>query len=116
LGFTSICLHIYRFIKIQYLINELDSNSFVSFERIADFDEISNHFNAITLFFSYMKLFKYVTLNRRLNQLNVTLGRCAKDLCSFLIIFFVFFFAYGSLTYLMFGSKLIKFGTFSNTL
>lgn len=47
-----------------------------------------------------------------MNQLSSTLGRCAKDIFGFAIMFFIVFFAYAQLGYLLFGMQVQTFSTF----
>ena len=51
-----------------------------------------------------------------MNQLNLTLGNCAKDLAGFGVMFFIVFFAFAQLGYLAFGTQVSDFGTFSTAL
>lgn len=47
-----------------------------------------------------------------MTQLSSTLGRCAKDILGFAIMFFIVFFAYAQLGYLLFGTEVDTFSTF----
>ena len=51
-----------------------------------------------------------------MNQLSETLGRCAKDVVGFSIMFFIVFFAYAQLGYLLFGSMLFDYSTITNAM
>ncbi len=57
-----------------------------------------------------------MAINRTLNQLNETLGKCATELMSFMIIFAIAFVAYAGAGYLLFGNMLNDYQTFTNTL
>ncbi|VDN11951.1 unnamed protein product [Dibothriocephalus latus] len=50
-------------------------------------------------------IFKYVSFNKTMNQLNLTLGQCAKDIAGFGVMFFIVFFAFAQLGYLAFGTQ-----------
>lgn len=71
---------------------------------------------AITIFFCWIKLFKYISFNRTLKQLQETLSRCAFDITGFLIMFMIIFIAYAQLGYLIFGSVVTDFSTFRESL
>jgi hypothetical protein len=71
-----------------------------------------NNFAASLLFFSYIKLFKYLNFNKTMGQLNNTLKRCALDILGFSIMFFIIFFAFAELGYLLFGSQVEDFSSF----
>ena len=51
-----------------------------------------------------------------MTQLSSTLGRCAKDVLGFAIMFYIVFFAYAQLGYLLFGSQVPDYSTFTTTL
>lgn len=65
---------------------------------------------------SFLQIFKYVSFNKTMNQLNLTLGNCAKDIAGFGVMFFIVFFAFAQLGYLAFGTQVSDFGTFSTSL
>ncbi len=116
LGYVSLAFNIYRFVEIHNIIDRLNKKEeFISFEKISYFDDISVKINAITLFLVYMKIFKYVSLNKRLTHLRETLIKSATALSSFMVLFLIFFIAYASFAYLMFGHNLPKFRSFSQT-
>ena len=60
---------------------------------------------AVLVFFAWIKVFKYVSFSATLNQLSLTLSRCAKDLAGFTLMFFVVFFAFAQLAFLIFGTR-----------
>ena len=64
---------------------------------------------AINVFFAWLKLFKYISFNRTMNQLNATLARCAPDVIAFLFMFLIVFGAYAQYGYLLFGPKMYDF-------
>ena len=63
-------------------------------------------FIAICVFFSWVKLFKYITFNKTMTQLASTLDRCGGDIAGFGVMFFIVFFAFAELGYLLFGTQL----------
>ncbi|KAJ3665483.1 hypothetical protein Zmor_000976 [Zophobas morio] len=81
-------------------------------EYLADKKILYNNFAASLLFFSYIKLFKYLNFNKTMGQLNNTLKRCALDILGFSIMFFIIFFAFAELGYLLFGSQVEDFSSF----
>ena len=60
---------------------------------------------AICVFFSWVKLFKYISFNKTMTQLASTLARCAGDVAGFAVMFFIVFFAFAQLGYMIFGSQ-----------
>lgn len=51
-----------------------------------------------------------------MTQLSSTLGRCAKDLLGFTVMFFIIFLAFTQLGYLLFGTQVKDFSNFGNSL
>ena len=51
-----------------------------------------------------------------MNQLNSTLGRCAKDVLGFMIMFGIVFMAYAQLGYLLFGGQDPDYSSLTTTL
>jgi polycystin 2 len=71
-------------------------------------------FIAICVFFSWVKLFKYIAFNKTMTQLASTMDRCGGDIAGFGVMFFIVFFAYAQLGYLLFGTTFEDYSTFSN--
>ena len=63
-----------------------------------------------------VQIFKYISFNKTMTQLSSTLGRCAKDLAGFFVMFIIIFLAFTQLGYLLFGSQVKDFSTFQNAL
>ncbi|XP_049643319.1 polycystic kidney disease 2-like 2 protein [Suncus etruscus] len=77
------------------------------------------HYNnviAVTIFFAWLKIFKFISINETMSQLSSTLGRCFKDIAGLAVMFFIIFFAYAQLGYLVFGSQVEDFSTFQNSI
>src|SRR5690606_10344932 len=68
------------------------------------------------IFISWVKIFKYVSFNKTMTQLSLTLSRCAKDVAGFAIMFFIVFLAYAQLGYLIFGTQVQGFSTFAQSI
>lgn len=66
-------------------------------------------FNSVLCF---MRTFKYLQLNDRLNLLGRTLSEATGDLAGFMVIFTVVFLGYSLLAYMAYGSSLQAFNTF----
>ncbi|XP_037621018.1 polycystin-2 isoform X1 [Sebastes umbrosus] len=83
-----------------------------SFEPLANLQVQFNNVAAVIVFFSWVKLFKFINFNKTMSQLSGTMSRCAKDLVGFAIMFFIIFLAYAQLAYLVFGTQVNDFSTF----
>lgn len=98
--------------KLTKLINNPDQ--YADFERLAYWELRFSNAIAIATFFAWIKIFKYISFNKTMTQLSSTLGRCAKDLAGFFIMFIIIFLAFTQLGYLLFGSQVKDFSTFLN--
>ncbi|XP_062422535.1 polycystin-2-like protein 1 isoform X1 [Pungitius pungitius] len=114
LAIVAIVFNIFRTIKVDNLLGKLleQPGIYADFEFLAFWQTQYNNMNAVNLFFAWIKVFKYISFNKTMTQLSSTLGRCAKDILGFAIMFFIVFFAYAQLGYLLFGTEVESFSTF----
>uniref|UniRef100_Q13563-5 Isoform 5 of Polycystin-2 n=1 Tax=Homo sapiens TaxID=9606 RepID=Q13563-5 len=113
LSVVAIGINIYRTSNVEVLLQFLeDQNTFPNFEHLAYWQIQFNNIAAVTVFFVWIKLFKFINFNRTMSQLSTTMSRCAKDLFGFAIMFFIIFLAYAQLAYLVFGTQVDDFSTF----
>ncbi|XP_054654778.1 polycystic kidney disease 2-like 1 protein [Dunckerocampus dactyliophorus] len=114
LAIVAIVFNICRTIKVDKLLGKLleQPEIYADFEFLAFWQTQYNNMNAVNLFFAWIKVFKYISFNKTMTQLSSTLGRCAKDIVGFAIMFFIVFFAYAQLGYLLFGTEVESFSTF----
>ncbi|XP_013875367.1 polycystic kidney disease 2-like 1 protein [Austrofundulus limnaeus] len=114
LAIVAIIFNIFRTVKVDNLLGKLleQPDIYADFEFLAFWQTQYNNMNAVNLFFAWIKIFKYISFNKTMTQLSSTLGRCAKDILGFAIMFFIVFFAYAQLGYLLFGMQVETFSTF----
>ncbi|KAM7409108.1 hypothetical protein PAMA_002695 [Pampus argenteus] len=114
LAIVAIVFNIFRTVKVDNLLGKLleQPGIYADFEFLAFWQTQYNNMNAVNLFFAWIKVFKYISFNKTMTQLSSTLGRCAKDILGFAIMFFIVFFAYAQLGYLLFGTEVDSFSTF----
>ncbi|KAK3592407.1 hypothetical protein CHS0354_004031 [Potamilus streckersoni] len=109
--------HIYRTLevnnKLQGLLKQPDK--YADFERLSYWQTQFDNAIAIAVFFAWIKIFKYISFNKTMTQLSSTLGRCAKDLAGFAVMFFIIFLAFTQLGYLLFGTQVKDFSNFQNS-
>jgi hypothetical protein len=112
---VCIVFNLYRYIKVNDLLEKLleNNNQFIDFEFLCYWQTQYNNAVAGIIFISWIKIFKYVSFNKTMTQLSLTLSRCAKDVAGFAIMFFIVFLAYAQLGYLIFGTQVHDFSTFS---
>lgn len=104
--------------KVTELLENLlkDDNQFIDFEFLCYWSTQFNNAIAGMVFLAWVKIFKYVSFNKTMTQLSLTLSRCAKDVTGFAIMFFIVFLAYAQLGYLIFGTQVQGFSTFSQAM
>ncbi|KAM3624201.1 uncharacterized protein V6R79_020567 [Siganus canaliculatus] len=114
LSVVAIIMNITRTAMVGSLLKGLLENhtAHPSFESLANLQVQFNNVAAVIVFFSWVKLFKFINFNKTMSQLSTTMSRCAKDLVGFAIMFFIIFLAYAQLAYLVFGTQVDDFSTF----
>ncbi|XP_047434835.1 polycystin-2 isoform X2 [Mugil cephalus] len=114
LSVVAIIMNITRTAMVGNLLKGLLENhtTHPSFESLASLQVQFNNMAAVIVFFSWVKLFKFINFNKTMSQLSSTMSRCAKDLVGFAIMFFIIFLAYAQLAYLVFGTQVNDFSTF----
>nr|XP_058918352.1 polycystin-2-like protein 2 [Kogia breviceps] len=111
--FNSYC-NIQTFLLLGQLLKSTEKYS--DFYFLAYWHIYYNNIIAITIFFAWIKIFKFISFNKTMSQLSSTLSRCIKDIVGFAIMFFIVFFAYAQLGFLVFGSQVDDFSTFQNSI
>lgn len=116
--YICISFNIYRLVKVNQVLDSLLANSsqYPEFDSLSYWQSQFNNAIAVTAFLSWIKFFKYVSFNKTMTQLSSTLGRCAKDILGFAVMFFIVFFAYAQLGYLLFGATVADYNSFTTTL
>ncbi|KAG2465855.1 polycystin-2 [Polypterus senegalus] len=114
LSIVAAIINIYRTVTVSAVLKNLLENqvSFPDFEPLASCQIQLNNMVAVIVFFSWIKLFKFINFNKTMSQLSSTMSRCAKDIFGFAIMFFIIFLAYAQLAYLVFGTQVDDFRTF----
>ncbi|KAJ3610234.1 hypothetical protein NHX12_022328 [Muraenolepis orangiensis] len=114
LAIVAVIFNVFRTVKVDTLLGKLlqQPDIYADFEFLAFWQTQYNNMNAVNLFFAWIKIFKYISFNKTMTQLSSTLGRCAKDILGFAVMFFIVFFAYAQLGYLLFGTEVDSFSTF----
>uniref|UniRef100_A0A2K5D174 Polycystin-2-like protein 2 n=1 Tax=Aotus nancymaae TaxID=37293 RepID=A0A2K5D174_AOTNA len=118
LCFVAVSFNIYCNIQIFLLLGQLlkSTEKYSDFYFLAYWHIYYNNIIAITIFFAWIKIFKFISFNKTMSQLSSTLSRCIKDIVGFAIMFFIIFFAYAQLGFLVFGSQVDDFATFQNSI
>ncbi|XP_036095893.1 polycystic kidney disease 2-like 2 protein [Molossus molossus] len=118
LYFVAIFFNSYCKIQIFLLLESLlkSTEKYSDYYFLAYWHIFYNNVIAITIFFAWIKIFKFISFNNTMSQLSSTLSRCIKDIVGFAIMFFIILFAYAQLGFLVFGSQVDDFSTFQNSI
>ncbi|XP_048224449.1 polycystic kidney disease 2-like 2 protein isoform X2 [Perognathus longimembris pacificus] len=118
LCFMAVSFYTYCNMQIFLLLGQLlkSTEKYPDFYFLAYWHIYYNNIIAITIFFAWIKIFKFISFNKTMSQLSSTLSRCMKDIVGFAIMFFIIFFAYAQLGFLVFGSQVDDFSTFQNSI
>lgn len=116
-SYVAILFNIYRYFTVENKLPGLIArgNEYADFETLAYWQEHYNILIAVTVFLSWIKVFKYLSFNRTMTQMTQTLSQCANDLLGYTVMFFIVFFSYAQLGYLVFGSSTFGFHTFEDS-
>jgi hypothetical protein len=114
LSYICIIFNIYRQVQVDTLLDGLLANQgqYNDFTFLCYWQYQFNIIISITIFLSWIKVFKYISFNKTMTQLSETLAKCARDISGFAIMFFIIFFAYAQLGYLTFGIQVASFRAF----
>ncbi|XP_025243637.1 polycystic kidney disease 2-like 2 protein isoform X3 [Theropithecus gelada] len=107
---------IWNWLELLLLLLLESTEQYSDFYFLACWHIYYNNIIAITIFFAWIKIFKFISFNKTMSQLSSTLSRCIKDIVGFAIMFFIIFFAYAQLGFLIFGSQVDDFSTFQNSI
>lgn len=118
MGIVCIVFNVYRTMEVDSLLKGLLSNDdqYANFDVLGHWQEQFNDFVAISVFCAWIKVFKYISFNKTMTQLQSTLGRCAKDIAGFAVMFFIIFLAYAQWGYLIFGTQVQDFSTYLDSM
>ncbi|XP_016059216.1 PREDICTED: polycystic kidney disease 2-like 2 protein [Miniopterus natalensis] len=118
LCFVAILFNSYYKLQIFLLLEKLLKNTenYSDFYFLAYWHIFYNNIIAITFFFAWIKIFKFISFSNTMSQLSSTFSRCTKDIVGFAIMFFIIFFAYAQLGFFVFGSQVEDFSTFQNSI
>ncbi|KAK4468709.1 hypothetical protein MN116_007889 [Schistosoma mekongi] len=99
--------------RMSTLIN--DVSSYPNFDSLSNLHSLYIRSMAICVFLGMIKIFKYLTIDRSLNQLTRTMNIAANDLLGFLVMFCIVYFAYAQMSYLAFSARTIEYSSFTQT-
>ncbi|GJQ68934.1 putative calcium ion binding protein [Trypoxylus dichotomus] len=116
--FLFSAMSVYKFIIVMAVLMDVGKkpDEYFGFFRFGLWEIDTRNYQAITLFLAFMKIFKYLSFNKTMGQLNNTIKKCAKDVLSFSIMFILIFVSFAQLGYLIFGSQVAEFSAFGKAM
>ncbi|EDO38971.1 predicted protein, partial [Nematostella vectensis] len=93
-----------------------EPKKFVSLIQAATMDELLTYFEGLLVFVANMKLLKLCRFNHRIFMFTKTLSTAVEPLLSFLLVFLIFYLAYSSIYYLVFGSGIYEYRSMVSTI
>nr|AKN21727.1 PKD2-1 [Schmidtea mediterranea] len=117
MSFISIAINVYRVLSTNKVVKQLvnNQNNYVDFTFFANWNKYFNDAVSITTFFGAVKIFKYISFNKTMNQLTDTLSNSIREMMGFAVMFFIVFFAFAGWGYLQFGSQIVDFCRFQDS-
>ncbi|XP_050390964.1 polycystin-2 isoform X1 [Patella vulgata] len=117
ISLICVAFDVYRSVEVDQKLTSLlvNKEQYSDFERLSYWETRFSNAIAICVFLAWIKIFKYISFNKTMTQLSSTLGRCAKDLAGFAVMFFIIFLAFTQLGYLLFGTQVKDFSSFQNS-
>ncbi|CAL1530710.1 unnamed protein product, partial [Lymnaea stagnalis] len=112
LAVTCIVLYAFKHILTDVAMAALHnrkSDGFVNFNSIALYDEMYGFVMAGVVFMATIQFLKLLQFNKKMGMLGSTLKLASKDLRTFSITFFLYFFAFAATGFLLFGSTLTSY-------
>lgn len=118
LSYACIGFGFYRYYLTENTLPETlkEFDKFINVYWLGFWETQFNNSIAVLVFLIWIKVFKYISFNKTMGQLSLTMSRSAKDVFGFAVMFFIVFFAFVQLGYLLFGSTVEDFRTFHDTI
>lgn len=114
---SCIVVFFIRLAMVEELLKSLEENHerFVHFDSVVFVDNILANLIAFLVFLSWLRVTRFLKFNRRLSFLQETLGKMAKPLATYSVVFLTVFSAYVHSGYLLFSRELKTFNNFEST-
>jgi len=110
-------ISLYNFLIIKANLEAIlaQPEAFADFQALAFWSNMFKWTLGLCIFFAWIKLFKYVSFNKTMSQLSLTITRSSGDIGGFAVMFFIVFFAFAELGYLTFGTQLADYQSLPTT-
>ncbi|XP_034659787.1 polycystic kidney disease 2-like 2 protein [Drosophila subobscura] len=104
--YLALAYNIWHTVEVESLVSKAQRQEvYQSIDVLCFLNIIYVNMMAILAFLVWIKLFKFISLNKTLVEWTTTLSRCSKDLAGFSLMFGIVFVIYARLGLLLFGSN-----------
>ena len=115
LSWTALPMYLYKLYASYEIINQIGKNSIrasVNLSTLPDQNEILGIMLAICSFINTIKTIRLLRFDSNLEYLIKTIRKCTSCLTSFMLVFFIIWFAYVQLMYLLYNQISYGYSTF----
>jgi polycystin 2 len=91
-------------------------NNYPNFDELFTLKINSDFYLGLTLAITWLKIFKYLNLNKTMLLLNKTISSCLNEIFAFICIFLIIFLAYTQIGWLLFGRYLTEWRSFPESM
>ncbi|XP_071050972.1 polycystin-2-like [Onthophagus taurus] len=120
LGICHAALTVTSMLMLIDLISSVQTNSALitdfSLQHLAYINNVCSNVQGFTLFFIYIKIFKYFNLSALTGQINRTLALSGRYLCYFSIIFFLVLIAFAEFGYQAYGRDVDEYSSLGTSM
>ncbi|CAF0734200.1 unnamed protein product [Rotaria sordida] len=108
LNHFSTTKHLSELLKIE--------NNYPNFNELFNLKINSDFYLGLTLAITWVKIFKYLNINKTMLLLNKTISSCLNEIFAFTSIFLIIFLAYTQLGWILFGRYLTEWRSFRTSI
>ncbi|CAF0960087.1 unnamed protein product [Rotaria sordida] len=108
LNHFSTTKHLSELLKIE--------NNYPNFDELFNLKINSDFYLGLTLAITWVKIFKYLNINKTMLLLNKTISSCLNEIFAFTSIFLIIFLAYTQLGWILFGRYLTEWRSFRTSI
>jgi hypothetical protein len=116
----GICLRVVFLVRVQLALSsgklDITTNKYFDVENLATLFQLEANIQSFNVLLSFLKTFKYLQLNVRMNLLWKTLAHASSDLVAFIFFFGLVFLAYATMAHVLFGPEIQGFATYNEAI
>ena len=94
---------------------DLSTSDYLNLQTVAVIQQQEINTNSANAFLCWFKVFKYLSISKRLSLVSRTIAHAGIDLATYLVMFGIVFCGFGHMGYLVFGDSMPGFRNFGNS-